>query len=82
MLTESEKAEILSLRNDSKALPEELKNKLLRSLQNGDTSIFPEGGDYLCCDLGMDAPNRYMWITFEDCRSLGGRAADNSMCGH
>jgi hypothetical protein len=38
--------------------------------------------DYLCCDLGIDAPDRYQWLTFEDCRSLGGRAADNSMCGH
>nr|GFC07386.1 hypothetical protein [Tanacetum cinerariifolium] len=56
---------------------DELKSKLLESIKNGEPSIFGEG-DYLCCDLGIDQPDRYQWITFDDCRALGGRAADNS----
>lgn len=79
-MTEDEKKEILS-QSERGELSQELKSKLLASIKNGEPSIFGEG-DYLCCDLGIDQPDRYQWITFDDCRALGGRAADNSECGH
>jgi hypothetical protein len=82
MLAQDEKIKIRSLINSEEQLTTPLRAKLLESLNNGEPSIFEEPGDYLCCDLGIDQPDRYQWITFEDCRALGGRAADNSECGH
>jgi hypothetical protein len=42
----------------------------------------PECGDsnHLCCDLGLDAGERYQWTTFDSCRTLQGKAAPNEMC--
>lgn len=80
MLSQTDKEQILLLTSQDTPLTEELKETLLFSIKNDEPSIFGEG-DYLCCDLGIDQPNRYIWTTFDNCRALGGRAADNSMCG-
>lgn len=80
MISVEEKNQILALVKEGKQLTNELKEKLLNSVRNGESSIF-EDDDHLCCDLGIDPPNRYVWTTYENCRALGGRAADNSMCG-
>ena len=82
MLTEKEKEDILSFTKKGESLTSELKNKLIESIKNGDTSLFNDDGDELCCDLGIDMPDRYQWTTFDNCRALRGRAADNTMCGH
>ena len=81
-MTELEKKEILSHTANGETLSQDLKSKLLQSIKKGEPSIFETKGNYLCCDLGINQPDRYQWITFEDCRALGGSAADNSMCGH
>ena len=81
ILQDKEREEIKSLVSAGQPIPEDLKAKLLASIRNGEPSLSGDP-DHLCCDLGIDQPDRYVWTTFEDCRTLGGRAADNSMCGH
>lgn len=67
----------------NKPVPAQLQEKLLTSLKAGEPSIFqPKDDDYLCCDLGIDPPDRYQWISFQDCKALGGSAVDKEYCGH
>lgn len=82
MISPEEKIQIKSLHEKNEGLPPELKVKLLELVKSGEQTIFNNDSDYLCCDLGIDQPDRYQWTTFETCRALGGRAADNSKCGH
>ena len=84
MLTENEKKEILNLSQKGEILPEDLKTKLLESIRNNEPSIFNDvEGEYLCCTYQDTVGARqYVWTTFDNCRVVGGRAADNSMCGH
>ena len=81
-LSEVDKQEIILARKNETELSTDLKAKLLLSIKNGEPSIFNDAGNELCCDLGIDQPDRYQWTTFDNCRALGGRAADNSKCGH
>ena len=82
MLTEMEKKEILALHENGKALTESLKEKLLNSIKNGEESIFNDD-DNLCCTYQDTVGERqYVWTSYENCRAVGGQAADNSMCGH
>ena len=82
MLSENEKQEILSLTTKGEVLPENLKAKLLDSIKNEESSIFNDD-EYLCCTYQDTVGERqYIWTTYDNCRAVGGRAADNSMCGH
>jgi hypothetical protein len=81
MLTAEEKKVIKLASESGKKVTGELRAKLLGTIKNTDLLTVNQS-DYLCCDLGIDQPNRYKWTTFDNCRALGGRAADNSMCGH
>jgi hypothetical protein len=81
-MTNNEKQEILSLAARNEELPDELRAKLIQSIKNGEKPIFDED-NYLCCTyLDTVGTRQYDWTTFDNCRIVGGRAADNSMCGH
>ena len=82
MFTEEEKKQIMDSKETGLKLSEELRNKLLMSIKNGEPSIFKNDGDELCCDTGEPGDYRYVWTTFSNCNAVGGRAADNSKCGH
>ena len=82
MLSENEKTEILALHKKGEVLSEGLKTKLLESIKKGEPSIFNDG-NYLCCTYQDTVGARqFVWTTFDNCRIVGGSAADNSMCGH
>lgn len=59
MLSQGEKKQIKELHQKEEELSGELKSKLIQSIRNGEPSIFEEAGAYLCCDLGIDQPERY-----------------------
>lgn len=82
MLTQNEREQINSHLNAKTELPSELKEKFIKAITNGDKQFSQITGDELCCDTGLTPPDRYIWTTFDNCRALGGSAADNSKCGH
>lgn len=81
-MTVKEKNEILLLHKQGKPLTNDLRLILIESLKNGEPSIFENAEENVCCDLGIDQPNRYQWISKQDCEILHGSITDGSKCGH
>jgi hypothetical protein len=83
MLTQDEKTRIQSLVRNGETVPDYLKAKLLQSIKNGEPGIFQGGNDdHLCCAYKDTVGEiQYAWLTYDECRAFGGRAADNSKCG-
>lgn len=82
MLSQKEIEQVKSHIQNKSELPNDLKMKMITAIKNGEQIDTSTTGQNLCCDTGMTPPNRYIWTTFDNCRAIGGRAADNSMCGH
>ena len=81
MLKIEEKEEIIAIRKSGNDLSEKQKAKLLEHVKSGHPNIFGDDHNELCCDLGINPPNRYVWTTFENCKAFNGSPADKSMCG-
>ena len=79
MLNEQEREMVLSFDGKLKDIPSHLKSKLINSIRDGN-SPFPISDDDICCDWGIDPPNRYSKTSEQNCTQLGGTVVDNSNC--
>jgi hypothetical protein len=79
MLTEKEKSKVLSSDGQLKNLDADLKHKLKAAMKEGKSPFKAADGD-ICCDTGMDAPNRFIKTSAQNCTQLGWTVVDSSNC--